>query len=329
MTAPVGPSSSFFAAMDDTKKLRPLAAIAVVLAAAWLATGAGYKWLAGSPNDLPSQMHALGLDIVLVYKLAIGIELAVVAAALLLPRIGWVLLALQYVVFLSVLGMQISAGSASCGCFGSKITISPEVMAGIDGTLLALLLVSRPWSTKFWGLPFAVTGIVVALGLAAPWLYTRQITIDGTPNGGTPRAGFVLFEEKSWLGKQVQDCDFAAHLDTPDGANSLMPGTWVFYRLSCPHCGDHLRAMYNADPKTEPITLVLIPEQDLDPNAVKVDLKPEGVHVTEVSLKSGIDYVMTGPVDLLVGWDYQVKVVRLADDLAVEGVAPFPTEQPR
>jgi hypothetical protein len=312
--------------MDDTKKLRPLAAIAVVLAAAWLATGAGYKWLAGSPNDLPSQMHALGLDIVLVYKLAIGIELAVVAAALFAPRIGWVLLALQYVVFLSVLAMQISAGSASCGCFGSKITIDPKVMAAIDGALLALLVATRPWSANLWRAPLAIAGIAVAIGVAAPWLHTRQITTDETPNGGTPRVGFVLFEEKTWLGKQVQECDFAAHLDTPDGADSLMPGTWVFYRLSCPHCGDHLRAMYNADPKTDPITLVLMPEPDLDPNAIKVDLKPEGAHVTEVALKSGIDYVMTGPVDLLVGWDYQVKVVRLAEDLAVEGVSPFPTE---
>jgi hypothetical protein len=313
--------------MEDMQKLRPLAAIAVVLASAWLAIGAGYKWLAGSPNDLPSQLHALELDIGLVYRLAIGIELAIVAAALLLPRIGWVALALQYLVFLSVLGMQIAAGSASCGCFGSTITIAPEVMAGIDGALLALLLVSRPWSAKFWGAPLAVAGIVVALGVAAPWLYTRQITV--TPNGNGPRAGFVLFEEKSWLGKQVQDCDFVGQLDTPDGAESLMPGTWVFYRLSCPHCGDHLRDMYNADPKTEPITLVLIPEPELDPNAIKVDLKPEGAHVTEVTLKSGVDYVMTAPVDLLVGWDYQVKVLRTADELDAEGVTPFPTpEQP-
>jgi hypothetical protein len=313
--------------MEDTQKLRPLAAIAVVLAAAWLATGAGYKWLAGSPNDLPSQMHALGLDIVLVYKLAIGIELAIVAAALLVPRIGWLLLALQYVVFLSVLGMQIAAGSASCGCFGSKITIAPEVMSGIDGALLALLVASRPWSANLWRAPLALAGIVVALGAAAPWLYTRQITTTGTPNGETPRAGFVLFDEKTWLRKQVQECDFVAQLDTPDGAESLMPGTWVFYRLSCPHCADHLEAMRNADPKTEPITLILIPEADLDPKSVVVHMKPEGAHVTEIALKSGIDYVMTGPVDLLVGWDYQVKSVRLAEELDVEGVAPFPTEQ--
>jgi len=315
--------------MDETKKLRPLAAIVVVLAAAWLAIGAGYKWLAGSPNDLPSQLHALGLDIALVYRLAIGIELVIVAAALLLPRIGWVALALQYVVFLSVLGLQIAAGTESCGCFGSTIKISPEVMAGIDGTLLALLLVSRPWSAKLWGAPLALTGLVCALGVAAPWLYTRQISLVDTPNGNGPRAGFVLFEEKSWLGKQVQDCDFVTQLDTPDGADSLMPGAWVFYRKSCPHCADHLEAMRNADPMTEPLTLILIPEPDLDPNAVVVHFKPEGAHVTEITFKGGIDYVMTAPVDLLVGWDYQVKRVRTADELDTEGVTPFPTPDPQ
>ena len=63
------------------------------------------------------------------YRVAIGIELAVVAFALLRPRFGWALLVLQYLAFLGVLGVLIGQGVESCGCMGSTVSIAPGGMA--------------------------------------------------------------------------------------------------------------------------------------------------------------------------------------------------------
>jgi len=312
--------------MQTAPATRPLATLAIVLAAAWIAIGAGYKWLGGSPNDLPALLHVDFLDLGLVYRLAIGIELAVVATALLAPRIGWFFLALQYLAFVGILVALLLGDAESCGCFGSSVTIHPGVMLAIDGALLAGVLATRPWSKDLWVARAPLVFAAVALALAAPWLYSREIK---APRNGAPASGFVFFDEVTWAGRPLGECDFVPYLDTVDGVESLMPGTWVFYRQSCPHCADHLRLMHQQDQFADTITLVLIPEPDLDPAAVVVDFKPVGEHVTEVSLKAGIDYVMEGPVDLRVEWaDYLVSRVRTSEELAQPGASPFPTADP-
>lgn len=315
---------------------RPLANLALLLAAAWIATGALYKWLAGSPNDLPPMLHELPLAIDVVYRLAIGIELGVIALVLLRPRIGWLFVSAQYVVFLGILVVLMVQGSASCGCFGSKVTMPPAAMAAIDGALLALVLGTRPWSARLWSTPLPVAALALVLGLAAPWLYDRgsaptrasgsggDVAENGDGGSGA-RPGWHVLEVETWEGSDVLDIDLATFL--PEGGTTLMPGTWVLYRDSCPHCAEHLREMAFQDPGDEPITLIRIPE-DLGPESVVVDLVPQGAHVVQVDLEGGIDYVLQAPVDLRVEYDLLVSRVRDADAMETDGAPVFPTADP-
>ncbi len=160
----------------EKKRTRLLPLVALWLAAGWIATGALYKLLAGSPNDLPPVLMQLGIRPAYLFNGAIGIELAVVTFAILKPRMGWVLVALQLMAFLAVLGFLIAQGSASCGCFGSEVSIPPAVMVGIDGFLLLLLFYSRPWSgiaTRWLPIPAPIA--VSAIALALPWVMSRQV----------------------------------------------------------------------------------------------------------------------------------------------------------
>ncbi|QDU83428.1 hypothetical protein Pla163_05270 [Planctomycetes bacterium Pla163] len=310
---------------SSTAARRPLAAVAVLLAAVWLAVGASYKWLAGSPNDLPALLHGGPIEIGLLYKLAIGIELFVVVVALLRPRIGWVLLALQYLVFIAILVPLALSDEASCGCFGSKVTIAPEVMIGIDGFLLAAILAMRPWSARLWSAPLPAVALVALAGIAAPWVYDRGRPV-ATPDGDT-RAAFFIFEVEQWEGTSAIEIDLAQYL--PEPVEFMMPGTWVLYRDSCPHCKDHMWRMIQQDSGTEPITLIKIPEPGLDPAAVVVDALPEGPHVQLIELVPGTEYVVQGPLDMRVEWeDYLISNVRLAEDLADESLPAFPPPDP-
>src|SRR5688572_15908929 len=101
------------------------APLVVRLVAVWVLTGASYKLFSGSPNDLPPVVREFFLGADLTFRLAIAIELSIALIAILRPRTGWVLLALQLAVFLAILVQLMLSGEASCGCFGSKVTITP------------------------------------------------------------------------------------------------------------------------------------------------------------------------------------------------------------
>ena len=321
---PIAVTTDASAAPSD-REVRPLANVAVLLAAAWIATGALYKWLAGSPNDLPPVLHGTPIGIGLLFQLVIAIELFVVVSALLLPRLGWVLVALQYVAFLVVLVTLIASGAESCGCLGSKVTMPPQVMLAIDAALLALLIASRPWRARLWSTPLLAVAAAAALALGAPWLHDRSQPTGGSGEG-PGRPAFHVLEVENWEGTNALETDLASFL--PDGGTTLMPGTWVVYRDSCPHCAEHLRLMKGNDPMSETITLIKIPE-GLAPEAVVVDIKPEGAHVTEVTLTEGIDYVLEAPVDMRVEWeDYLLSRVREAGEIEAEGAQPFPSADP-
>ncbi|MGK0482373.1 MAG: hypothetical protein ACJAQ3_002352, partial [Planctomycetota bacterium] len=104
----------------------------------WLLVGALYKLFEGSPNDLPkivTDMSPLGSSWETM-RAAIIIELAVVGLVLAKPRLGWVFLVGALGTFLAILYPLVQEGAASCGCFGSSITVKPETMMAIDGGLL-------------------------------------------------------------------------------------------------------------------------------------------------------------------------------------------------
>lgn len=124
--------------------------IAVLLASLWIALGAAFKLHSASPMDVPEVVRDIGkgwfgLDAAGTYRSAITIELWIVATAIIKPRIGWILLALQYAVFVGILVQLMVAGVEHCGCFGGTVEVEPWQMALVDGSLLVGLLASKPW----------------------------------------------------------------------------------------------------------------------------------------------------------------------------------------
>lgn len=163
----------------DTARVRPLALLALAAASLWILTGALFKLLEGSPALLPAFMHELPISVELIYPVVIGVELAVVSLALLRPRFGWGLVALQYLAFFGVLGIQIARGEESCGCMGGNVTIAPITMLAIDGVIFAALLATRPWSgLGRFGLPLPIAAVAALAALVAPNFVGRGQSVD-------------------------------------------------------------------------------------------------------------------------------------------------------
>ena len=151
----------------------------------WLLAGALYKLFDGSPNDLPQPVveHS-PFDKFETFRLAIAAELAVVGLVLAVPRLGWVALGGIFSVFLAVLVPLALGGESSCGCFGSNVTIAPWQMMLIDGSLLGLLLFSKPWRMPAGsGLGAAAFLPFLAVAVAAPLMKLDRPTL---PKGTRP-----------------------------------------------------------------------------------------------------------------------------------------------
>src|SRR5262245_27894442 len=121
------PETTAETTMESSGRAR-LARLWIGLIAAWILTGALFKLFWGTPALLPAVVRDVPLELGVVYNLAIGIELAIAAIALVAPAVGWLLQAALLVVFDLVLTTQIAAGDASCGCFGAKLAMPPWVM---------------------------------------------------------------------------------------------------------------------------------------------------------------------------------------------------------
>lgn len=368
-------------AASTSSSTSPASRLALWLAVAWIASGALFKLLAGSPNDLPPVLHDLPIGIGVLYPSVIGIELAVVALALLVPRVGWWLVALQLAAFLGVLGWLLVEGAESCGCFGSKVKIPPAVMMGIDGALLLGLLATRPWrSFRPGAFPIALGGAAAVAMLALPWFLDREA--QAPPDGGKARPGRApvviptapagsesvaqgepnpadpaeavpvevpveepveesadtsetrsgpgptpqteVIEEATGVlgGRQWVDLPLETFTDKMLAETklaewvdlSVMPqdGLWVFYRMTCDHCADHLRELWATEVGQREVVLVRVVDPDEDASAHVVEIFPEGPHVTHLTLPETVDWVVETPaeMELVAGYVMRAESVR-------------------
>jgi hypothetical protein len=302
-------------ASESKLRLPAFPVIALLIAVGWLLAGALYKLLEGSPNDLPPMVQdaaqrMFSMDMVATFRTAITVELIVVALALVRPRVGWLVIAAQYCVFIGILAWMQLLGAEKCGCFGSKINIKPLEMLAIDGPILLLLLASRPWRIRT-GFSAQAWGAVLLFAGVAWWLPHWKITTDiappvggageqvaggnegppdGAGNGGAgaggaedtgapvnPLAGvdFVQLKPHDWAGKVIYDTELATTL-LVGGADDLpFPAHVILYRKSCEHCRDHLNKLATESPITDKgLVLVLIPEDASMPNVI--EMLPEG-----------------------------------------------------
>ena len=159
-----------------------LSPLSVRLPALWVLGVASIKMFWGSPNDIPDFLRTSFLGPDMAFFGAIMVELAFALVALAFPRWGWMLMSALYTVFLGVLTHLIASGAASCGCFGGAVSLSPASMLAIDGTFVALMLATRPWSA----IPkrptnWLVVALLAGVGAAAPWLLVQNEQIELPP----------------------------------------------------------------------------------------------------------------------------------------------------
>lgn len=281
---------------------RDLTPLAVRAAALWLAAGALFKLFAGTPADLPAVLHDLPLSTDLFFKLAIGVELSLVCAAVLRPRLAWLPMVALFLVFDAILAIALSQGAESCGCFGSSVTIPPAVMMAIDSVLLLAILATRPWQSTSSGIgPAPALPLLVAACLALPFPYIGSTEIQVDEETGTfnpEEVRYVVIEPETWKDQLVYDTDFA-RLFPAEVETLPTDGLYVFWRWTCDHCAEHLQALADTDDGSRPIVLVRLIEDQDSPENQAVLAMPTGGHVTELSLPAGPQYVIETPAEFI------------------------------
>lgn len=291
--------------------------LVVRLCALWVAAGAAFKLFAGSPNDLPPLVQSFFLGKDTTFRVAISIELVFLSTALLRPKWAWPWMAALYGAFLIVLGelvlstaskMDVSllkaafSNEVSCGCFGSKVKIPPGVMMSIDGVLLLLLLLSRPWKVRMGelGPAWLPTGCA-ALAVVAPWLVRsgiEQAQVIQNPEGEAQVVGarFVEIPLARWKDLFVYDVDFLRAF-VPELDTLPSDGTYVFFRATCDHCKAHIQELAEKDDGSRPFVFIEIPEKGIGEEQRIVRIFPQGGHVTHLRLPEGTEYLLTTPAD--------------------------------
>ena len=312
---------------DQAPSTSPLPGLILRLAGLWIATGALFKLLAGTPADLPPVVRNLPLDLGLTYKLAIGIELGVVSLVMLRPRLAWPLVAGMMAVFdVILLGML---GDESCGCFGGSITVPPWAMLTVDSVFLLGILFTRPWSRLGTSsVPMAAAVVIAALGLALPWFFDRQVEgpVVAKTDGATTTLQPGDPEEtssglKPWLelnlkemeGKELSETAFANYVEV---YNTPPDALWIVWRATCDHCAEHLEHLAQTEQgQRELVLLQLHEEQDTETNRV-VHAMPTGDFVYTLEMPADVDYVITTPGEL----DVEGYVVQRGEEgVEVEG----------
>ena len=301
---------------------------ALFFASAWIAIGALFKLFLGTPGDLPATFVNLGKDLGLgkgeLFRLAIAIELVVVWTALVRPKLGWALVALQYSVFLTLLGIMLAQGAKSCGCMGSRVSIHPGVMLAIDSTLLLLLVATRPW--KKLTCPRAPWPVVAIGGTALAALVFWRLRgadqpLELQPGPSAAQTGsqsqaptalpeWMTLEPDAWIGRTVDELPLAAFVDLSE---AQVDATWIFYRINCDHCAVHFLAVHNGfaqDPKQ--YVLVRLPEaNDEATRTVDETLMPPGAIRLEMPR-------LTRGYDIQTPWEMLVSEGRVVSARHVE-----------
>lgn len=285
-----------------------LAARAVGL---WILVGCALKALVGTPGDLPAIFRELPLPLGTTFGLVLGVEALVGSAMLLRPGRAWPLAAAMLLVFAAVLGTQVAAGAASCGCFGSTIKVPPWAMLAADLTFLALLLASRPWRLAHGGRPdLLVAAVALCAGIALPLLVDREAVAGEPTRAGRGLRKWASLEVESWKGKKVTEIDLAKWIDL----SAAHDGLWFFYRDSCDVCALCLQNVAMRERGEREITLVRIAETGEAAKHRAVHVLPTGPFVHRLELPATVDWAVTAPMRVAVEGGVVVS--------ATQGIAP-------
>ncbi len=264
----------------------------------WVIAGAVFKLIWGTPADLPQIVQDLPPDLGLTYRVVIAAEMSIGILALLKPRWAWLLLMALLILFDITLITQIQQGAESCGCFGSKIPISPALMLGIDTALLILLIVSRPWESMGKdAVNDLVLVLVLALALPLPWVLDRELSGTSGTNKTGGLAPYTELDIQMWAGKPLTETELAAHLDL---AKLPDHGLWILWRDSCDVCATLFEWLEDMEIGDRPLVLIHLPEPNLPDDERKVHHLPSQPFVHLAELPTDRDWLLQTPGALVV-----------------------------
>lgn len=250
-------------------------AIVTRLVGLWILTGAFLKLLYGTPADLPDVLLDLPLDLGLTFQLAIAVEMVVGGLALLRPSRGWLPAKVLTGAFLLVLITQIVGGEASCGCFGTALTISPVVMLIIDAVAFALLVLVRPWRLERdkGELPWALTALLILGCVTLPWVLDRQGSTTAVAEGTGGKDQWIELDVAGWKGKALKDTSLFPLLGPKQRIDA---GLIIIWRASCEVCAEHLEILASEQQGQQPVVLLELPPEAHDESESAVHVLPKG-----------------------------------------------------
>jgi hypothetical protein len=274
----------------------------------WLLTGAVLKLVDASASSLPPILikvlgGGLGIDLMLVHRFSVAVELALVGMIWLLPRLSRPLALLMLAVFFPVLVGDMLLGASNCGCFGA-VEVPPALTLVLDAGLFfgILLLGGKAKSLAMsrtlpvWPVLAAFVWVFFSFGLGFGYdvLVKPKEPAPAQADAAEPSLPpYYLPDYSSWIGRRWSEIDLAAFVKgAPDDlANGLQ--YLVFYRKDCEHCHE-LLSVYFTGALAVPTTAVAVPEKSGFPTVGLIPMECTDCRTAELPV--GCDWFLQTPV---------------------------------
>jgi hypothetical protein len=282
-----------------------------------LLTGAVLKLVHASASSLPPILikvlgGGLGIDLMLVHRFSVAVELALVGMIWLLPRLARPLALLMLVIFFPILVGDVLLGASTCGCFGA-VEVPPALTLVLDaGLFFGILLLggkarSLAMSTTLpvWPSLAAFAWVFFSFGLgfgydvlvkpneAVPAQAEAAIGEEVGSAAEPSLPSYYLPDYGSWIGRKWSDIDIAALIKDAPGDLASGLQYLVFYRKNCEHCHE-LLSVYFTGTLAVPTTVVAVPEKTGYPTDGIIPM--ECTECRKAELPVGCDWFLQTPV---------------------------------
>lgn len=296
--------------------------LARIVVPLWILTGAIFKLYERVPDNLPSVIFQAGkdagIDLDLLLRVLIGLELFAAGVMLLVPRLARAMAIFMLSAFCLIIALEMWRRATSCGCFGS-IKIKPWQMLIIDGSLLLGVLIF-PWRSRsfsdgqaqrLWAKPMLVSAILAVAGLGVAFAVPERPPVaQPVPQGESladPRvnpspsplpASWYVQDATGWVGKPWREIDLFQMM--PQWPSNMDRGKRfvIFYSRTCDHC----ETMFWEDliiPQAAPVTAVEIPASPTQMTAAEAWEMP-ATPCEMMSLPLGPHWTITSPLAVTV-----------------------------